>query len=104
MRSKPESIKDESAVTQNIALLRWIDECARLTKADSIHWCDGTQGEYDSFIHQMLRDGTLIELNQKSHPKSAHFTSPRGSAGSPDLCNPLGQPAVQSGPARDASV
>ena len=68
MRSKPESIKEQSAVTENIDLLRWVDDTARLTKPASIHWCDGTQGEYDSFIHQMLKDGTLVELNQKSHP------------------------------------
>jgi phosphoenolpyruvate carboxykinase (GTP) len=68
MRSKPESIKETSAVTENVALLRWIDESARLTKPDSIHWCDGSQGEYDSFVHQMLKDGSLVELNQKSRP------------------------------------
>jgi phosphoenolpyruvate carboxykinase (GTP) len=86
MRSKPESIKDRSAVTENAALLRWIDECAQLTKPDSIHWCDGTQGEYDSFIHQMLRDGTLIELNQKSHPNCyLHRSHPDGVARTENL-------------------
>jgi phosphoenolpyruvate carboxykinase (GTP) len=68
MRSKPESDKDTSAMTENLSLLRWVDESARLTKPDSIHWCDGTQGEYDSFIQHMLRDGTLVELNQTSYP------------------------------------
>jgi phosphoenolpyruvate carboxykinase (GTP) len=34
-----------------------------------IHWCTGTPDEYQSFIDSMLRDGTLIELNQESFPQ-----------------------------------
>jgi phosphoenolpyruvate carboxykinase (GTP) len=56
-------------MTKNRVLQAWVDEAARLTKPDLIHWCTGTPDEYQSFIDSMLRDGTLIELNQESFPQ-----------------------------------
>ncbi len=55
--------------TTNKALLAWVDEVARLTQPDRIHWCDGSQEEYDNLIQQMLASGDLIELNQHTHPR-----------------------------------
>ena len=55
--------------TTNKALLAWVDDVARLTQPDRIHWCDGSQEEYDSLIQQMLVSGDLIELNQDTHPR-----------------------------------
>ncbi len=50
-------------------LERWVEESSKLTKPDKIHWCDGTPKEYEAFVRQMLVDGTLIELNQKTYPQ-----------------------------------
>ncbi len=50
------------------ALTTWVNEAAALTKPDRIHWCDGSQAEYDALVRQMLASGDLIELNQKTHP------------------------------------
>lgn len=55
--------------TQWNELQRWIDSVAQLTQPAKIVWCDGSQNEYDSLVKQMLGDGTLIELNQKTHPR-----------------------------------
>ena len=52
----------------NAELQRWVDACASLTTPDSIHWCDGSQAEYDSLIDRMLADGNLLALNQEVHP------------------------------------
>jgi phosphoenolpyruvate carboxykinase (GTP) len=49
-------------------LERWVDESARLTKPSNIVWCDGSQAEYERLVQEMLRDGTYIELNQKTRP------------------------------------
>ncbi len=46
----------------------WVEEVATLTQPDRIHWCDGSQAEYDAFVQQMTEDGTLIELNQEQYP------------------------------------
>ena len=47
---------------------KWVDEAAALTQPARTVWCDGSKAEYDSLIEAMLRDGTLIPLNQKSYP------------------------------------
>ncbi len=46
----------------------WVEEVATLTQPDRIHWCDGSQAEYDALVRQMTGDGTLIELNQEQYP------------------------------------
>jgi phosphoenolpyruvate carboxykinase (GTP) len=50
------------------ALERWVNEVAALTRPAKIHWCDGSGAEYRQLVDGMLADGTLIELNQQTHP------------------------------------
>jgi phosphoenolpyruvate carboxykinase (GTP) len=50
------------------ALNRWVDEVARLAEPDSVHWCDGSDEENRKLIRTMERDGTLIALNDETHP------------------------------------
>jgi phosphoenolpyruvate carboxykinase (GTP) len=47
---------------------KWVDEAARLTEPSRVVWCDGSKPEYDGLVEQMLRDGTLLELNQRTYP------------------------------------
>ncbi len=46
----------------------WVEESARLTKPSKIVWCDGSQPEIDRIAAEMVRDGTFIDLNQKTFP------------------------------------
>lgn len=55
-------------MTTNHALSEWVDEIAQLTQPDDIHWCDGSEEEYNRLVDGMLADGTLHELNQHSYP------------------------------------
>ncbi len=55
-------------MSENAALERWVDQVARMTRPDRIHWCDGSEEEYHKLVEGMLRDGTLIRLNQNSYP------------------------------------
>jgi phosphoenolpyruvate carboxykinase (GTP) len=48
----------------------WVECVARLTCPDAVHWCDGGDAENAALIARMQADGTLIELNQKTHPDS----------------------------------
>jgi len=50
------------------ALDEWVEEVAALTQPDRVHWCDGSEAEYRALVAGMLADGTLIELNQSTHP------------------------------------
>ena len=55
----------------------WVEESARLTKPAKIAWCDGSQAETDRLVDEMLRDGTFIDLNQKTYPHSyLHRSNP----------------------------
>jgi phosphoenolpyruvate carboxykinase (GTP) len=46
----------------------WVEESARLTKPAKIVWCDGSKAENDRLTDEMLRDGTFLELNEKTYP------------------------------------
>jgi len=49
-------------------LERWVDECAGITRPKAVHWCDGSQSEYDRLVREMLATRTLVELNQQEYP------------------------------------
>jgi len=51
-------------------LVTWIEEFARLTEPDHIHWCDGSQAEYDALCQQLVEAGTFIPLNAEKRPNS----------------------------------
>jgi len=50
------------------ALTSWVTEMAALTRPAHIHWCDGSDAEYNALVQQMLQSGDLVELNQQTHP------------------------------------
>ncbi|MBN9390152.1 MAG: phosphoenolpyruvate carboxykinase (GTP) [Chloroflexi bacterium] len=54
----------------NQKLRRWVQEMVELCKPDRVHWCDGTQAEYDALCEQMVESGTLIRLNPEKRPNS----------------------------------
>ena len=57
-------------MTRNKELLAWVQEMADLCTPDSIHWCDGTQEEYDKLCALMCETGTFVKLNEEKRPNS----------------------------------
>ena len=55
-------------MSDHTAVERWVNQVAAMTRPDRIHWCDGSEEEYQNLIEGMLRDGTLIRLNPNSYP------------------------------------
>ena len=55
---------------KNPELVRWVQEMVELLKPDALHWCDGSQAEYDMLCDQMVESGTFIRLNQEKRPNS----------------------------------
>ncbi|GAA5078182.1 phosphoenolpyruvate carboxykinase (GTP) [Lysobacter panacisoli] len=67
--SKP-AVAPGSEGSRLASLNAWVAEVAALTKPDAIHWCDGSDAENAALIAQMQRDGTLVKLNEQTHPDS----------------------------------
>lgn len=54
--------------TKLTELAEWVDDVARLTRPDAVHWCTGSGEENAELINRMLDAGDLVELDQRSHP------------------------------------
>jgi phosphoenolpyruvate carboxykinase (GTP) len=57
-------------VTPNPNILSWVQEMSKLCQPDKIHWCDGSEAEYQALCDLMVRCGTLIRLNERLRPNS----------------------------------
>ncbi len=67
----------DTAPTQNQALLQWIEEIATLCEPAHIHWCDGSQEEYDRLTDELVEAGTFVRLDQQKWPGCfAAFSDP----------------------------
>lgn len=56
--------------SQLAALNQWVEDVARLTQPDAIHWCDGSDLEYRQLVAGLLASGDLLALNAETHPRS----------------------------------
>jgi len=56
--------------TTNRKLIAWVDEMVKLCKPARVHWCDGSQAEYDTLCREMVQHGTFTPLNAKIRPGS----------------------------------
>ena len=59
-----------SAPTKHSKLLKWVEEIKTLCQPDQIHWCDGSQAEYQILCEQMVKSGAFTRLNPKLRPNS----------------------------------
>ncbi|HTZ64352.1 MAG TPA: phosphoenolpyruvate carboxykinase (GTP) [Solirubrobacteraceae bacterium] len=58
------------ASTTNQRLLAWVEEVAAHTEPDEIHWCDGSQQEYDQLCERLIEAGTFKRLSDSKRPNS----------------------------------
>jgi phosphoenolpyruvate carboxykinase (GTP) len=61
--------------TKNKRLIEWVEEVARLTTPDRIHWCDGSAEEYDDLCQQLVDAGTFLRLSDAKRPHSYYAAS-----------------------------
>jgi len=55
---------------KNDRLRAWVEEMAALCKPDHVHWCDGSQAEYDAMCAALVKAGTFVKLNEAKRPNS----------------------------------
>ena len=58
------------AYVKHPRLIAWVAEMAALTEAKEVHWCDGSQAEYDRLCNQLVTAGTFKKLNPELRPGS----------------------------------
>ena len=58
------------ANTTNQKLINWIKEIEALCKPSKIHWCDGSEDEYNRLCNELVEAGTFIRLNPELRPGS----------------------------------
>jgi len=57
-------------IPKNDKLLKWVEVIAEMCAPDRIHWCDGSQDEYDEMCELLVKSGTFRKLNQEKRPNS----------------------------------
>ncbi len=58
------------AYVKNQRLIAWVTEMAALCKPAAIHWCDGSQEEYQMLCQRLVDAGTFTKLNSAKRPNS----------------------------------
>ena len=66
MATAPHTLASLSDVSKSVA--DWVAGVTELTQPDRIHWCDGSQMEYQRLRGELVARGELRELNQKTFP------------------------------------
>ncbi|MBV8640386.1 MAG: phosphoenolpyruvate carboxykinase (GTP) [Verrucomicrobia bacterium] len=64
MRASPDSVSQNKPKP----LIRWVEKMAELCTPQSIHWVDGSEEENTQLCAELIKNGTLIKLNEESWP------------------------------------
>ena len=54
-----------AATTSNKALLSWVEDWAEVLQPSAVHWCDGSEEEYDRLTSELVAAGTLMPLEAR---------------------------------------
>ncbi|MET0181500.1 MAG: phosphoenolpyruvate carboxykinase (GTP) [Caulobacterales bacterium] len=65
----------DAAPTRHTKLINWVREIAALTQPDRVHWCDGSDAEFEQLTSELIAKGTLKRLNPAKRPNSFYAAS-----------------------------
>jgi phosphoenolpyruvate carboxykinase (GTP) len=66
------------AYVTNPELRTFVQNNYDLCQPDQVHWCDGSEAEYDALCEEMVASGMMIRLNPKLRPRSFLVRSDQG--------------------------
>ena len=55
---------------KNAKLVAWVAEMVALCKPAAVHWCDGSDAEYQQLCQGLVAAGTFKQLNPAKRPNS----------------------------------
>lgn len=56
--------------TDSPEVLNWVEQWRSILQPDEVHWCDGSQEEYNHLCNQMVKSGSFLRINPDNHPNS----------------------------------
>jgi phosphoenolpyruvate carboxykinase (GTP) len=68
----------ENAPTTNRKLLEWVERWTEILEPDQVHWCDGSEAEYEHLCRQLVASGTFTALDPAKRPNSFYARSDPG--------------------------
>jgi phosphoenolpyruvate carboxykinase (GTP) len=68
--STTDDTSKKSAPTSHAGILSWVNEVAELTQPDRVHWCDGSDEEWNSLTEALVASGTFVRLDPETKPNS----------------------------------
>ncbi len=66
MATAPHTLATLSDLSRNVA--DWVEAVRELTQPERVHWCDGSQVEFQRLRGELLARGELLELNSHTFP------------------------------------
>jgi len=66
MATAPQHVTALESMNRDVSA--WVDEVATLTQPQRVHWCDGSQSEFQLLQRQLIAAKELLPLNSQSFP------------------------------------
>src|SRR5262245_63640155 len=67
---RPETFASPPPSLRHARLRAWVAEMAALCGPDAVHWCDGSEDEYQRMCDLLVESGTFVKLNEAKRPNS----------------------------------
>jgi phosphoenolpyruvate carboxykinase (GTP) len=69
---------DASPPTEHARLRAWVDGWTEILQPDAVHWCDGSEEEYELLCRRLIDSGTFLPLDPARRPNSFYARSDPG--------------------------